>query len=432
MRILVKVVGYAACIVVIVMVAQYAFTMSDNVLIGAVSAFLYGLITFGGLAGPAITARAFRYRWIVGLFFAAATAACFVTAVSNEIEAMTERGDGQQAGRMLIADTVQDARRSLEQAEKDRRGLVFTPANEAAVQAATAKASAATSAKNAECAVRGSKCREREAAETQALADLAAVTRDKALTDQAATLDAQIAALRAEIKKAGPVLQTNSSGKAFARLLGLPDTDAAKIATWKLGVMMIVAEFFIMGLLLVSETLDKHERAPARAAVIAKPAARCEEQEEAAPTTVIEHEEIAPPEAPYAALEPVRKPQPLPAPARVIEPQAQDDAPRVHAAARRAAEAAEGTPAPRPFPAPAKPRLIASEAVPVGNVVEIMAALMEPGRGKVELLDVYAAYSEVCKASGKRPVEAPNSQALSQHCAMNSALTFRTQAKACS
>src|SRR5208282_477962 len=47
-------------------------------------------------------------------------------------------------------------------------------------------------------------------------------------------------------------------------------------------------------------------------------------------------------------------------------------APRAHAAARKAAEAVEGPQVPRTFPASAKPRLVASEAVPVGSVVQIV------------------------------------------------------------
>ena len=342
MRILVKIVGYAASAVVIAMVAQYAFTTSDNVLIGSIAAFLYGVITFGGLIGPAISARVFRYNKIAGLFVAAVTAACFIAAVSNEIEAMTERGDGQQAGRTLVADTVQDARRSLEQAEKDRRALVFTPANEAAVQAATAKASTATQAKTAECGTRGPRCREKEAAESQALADLASVTRDKALTDQAATLDSQITALRSEIKKAGPVLQTNSSGKAFTRLFGLPDTEAAKVATWKLGFMMIVAEFLIMALILASEVFDKHEKAPKRATEISEIEARREEETEA----------------------------------------------------------------PAPIQVATRPHLVSSETMPFGNVAEIVSANIETaaGRSKASIGELHTLYVQVCGETGKRPV----------------------------
>jgi len=58
------------------------------------------------------------------------------------------------------------------------------------------------------------------------------------------------------------------------------------------------------------------------------------------------------------------------------------------------------------FPAPPRPRLITSRADPVGSVAVIMADILEPGRGKVEIADVFAAYAEACDASGKRPIPA--------------------------
>ena len=42
----------------------------------------------------------------------------------------------------------------------------------------------------------------------------------------------------------------------------------------------------------------------------------------------------------------------------------------------------------------------------MGNVAVIMAEIMEPGRGKVEIADVFAAYAEACEATGKRPIPA--------------------------
>jgi hypothetical protein len=62
--------------------------------------------------------------------------------------------------------------------------------------------------------------------------------------------------------------------------------------------------------------------------------------------------------------------------------------------------------APKAFPAPARPRLVTSRADPVGSVAVIMADILEPGRGKVEIADVFAAYAEACEASGKRPIPA--------------------------
>jgi len=42
----------------------------------------------------------------------------------------------------------------------------------------------------------------------------------------------------------------------------------------------------------------------------------------------------------------------------------------------------------------------------VGSVAVIMAEILEPGRGKVEIADVFAAYAEACEAAGKRPIPA--------------------------
>jgi hypothetical protein len=69
-------------------------------------------------------------------------------------------------------------------------------------------------------------------------------------------------------------------------------------------------------------------------------------------------------------------------------------------------EALSPTEMPKAFPAPARPRLVTSRADPVGSVAVIMADILEPGRGKVEIADVFAAYAEACEASGKRPIPA--------------------------
>ena len=46
-----------------------------------------------------------------------------------------------------------------------------------------------------------------------------------------------------------------------------------------------------------------------------------------------------------------------------------------------------------------------------------MAEIMEPGRGKVELADLFAAYVEACERSGKRPIPANDfPEALAELC----------------
>ena len=49
--------------------------------------------------------------------------------------------------------------------------------------------------------------------------------------------------------------------------------------------------------------------------------------------------------------------------------------------------------------------MIASEAAPFGSVAEILGEALETAaRGKLELAPVFRAYSDTCRAQGKRPV----------------------------
>ena len=412
MRTLAKFFGYAGGVVVVIVAGQYAYMTSDTPVSGAIWAFLYGFIAIGGLFGPALATRVWAYNKAASVFIWAVALASLTIAISNEVGAMAGRGSEQTAQRSRVADTVSDTRASLEIAIAERKGLKFTPADDAAVQAAKAKVSAATSAKNAECAQRGPKCRDKETAEGEALADLEAITRGKALTDRAAKLDTDITALREKIEHAGPVRETNSQGKAFARLFGLDDAEAAKLSTRQNTAMMVVVELLIVALILAAEEIEKHEL-PAPAPDL-RPVAR--EAQENEPGGMIEHEAIELPEVPYPALEPVREaPRPLPAPWPETDRSTGTVAPRLHAAARRAAEAAEGAPVPHPFPA--RPVLVASQDILDGNVAEIVAERIEAGRGKVKVADVFAAYAAECKASGKRPVAAAEfAKAISAFC----------------
>jgi hypothetical protein len=394
MRTLAKVFGYSGGIVVVAVAGQYACMTSDSAISGAIWAFLYGFIAVGGLFGPALATRVWRYNMAAGAFIWAVALASLAIAIGNEVGAMAGRGSEQTAQRARVADTVSDARKALAIATAEREGLKFTPADETAVQAAKAKASAATAARSAECAVRGPKCRDRETAESWALANLAEVTARKAAADRAARLDAQIAGLREKIEEAGPVRETNSQGKALARLFGMDETEASKLITRQNTAMMIVVELLIVALILAAGEIEKNER-PAPAPADLRPVSR-REPEEGEPGE----------EARYAPLEPAKEPPPLPAPARAVESPSQTGAPWVYTVAEGAAETAEGTPAPRPFPVPAKPRLVASESAPVGSVVQIVRDLLEPGtvRSKVGVVDLYRAYAAACAAAGKRPV----------------------------
>ena len=329
--------------VVIMIAARYGFRTSDNDVDGWIWAFMYGAVSLGGLFGHALGVRAWRRSKLVGGLVFAGSAFALLISLSNSIGAMAGRGNEQQATRIQVADLVRDTRRSLKRAEDEREALRFTPTDEDAVNAARARAAAATAAKEAECKYRSSRCREKEEEESKALADLEGATRNKAATDRTAKLEAQITSLKEKIEKAGPVLEANGQGNALARLFNLPETNAATLSTYQNLAMAMVIEFLIVISLVASEVLEHHE----------KPYPR-ERQESSIKPTAFEG---------FGAL--------------------QDT--------------------PSAIPATDKPRLIASNAEPVGSVAAIMAEIMEPGRGKVEFADAYKAYVSVCRQRRKKP-----------------------------
>ena len=359
MRIFAKLFGLGCGVLVTAIAARYGFRTSDNDFDGAIWAFTYGAVTLGGLFGHALGVRAWPHSKLLGALVFAGSALALLISLSNSIGAMAGRGNEQQAERIRVADIVRDARRSLKRAEDEREGLTFTPADETAVQAAKAKAGAAARAKEAECTYRGPRCRDKETADSEALAGLEAVTRNKALTDRAAKLDADIVALREKIEKAGSVLEANSQGSALARLFDMPDTNAATLSTYQNLAMAMVIEFLIVISLVASEVIEQHERRQAPAALSPKGVLKREaEQEEEGAKAV-----------PLIEAAPVEK-------------------------------------TPKPFPAASKPRLIASQPNPTGSVAQVMAGILAPGRGRVEIAALYAAYSKACAAAGKRPVAA--------------------------
>jgi hypothetical protein len=335
-------------LLIVAIAARYGFKTSDGAFDGAIWAFTYGAVTLGGLFGHSLGVRAWRHSKPTGALVFAASAFALVLSLSNEIGAMAGRGSEQQAERIRVSDAVRDAHRSLKRAQEEREGLKFTAADDAAVKTAQARADAAAKAKDAECAQRGQRCRDKEAAEVQALADLAAVTNNKVATDRAAKLDADIAAFKDKIERAGPVLEVNSQGSALARLFDLPDSSAAALSTYQNFAMAVAIELIIIVWLAAAEVIEHHEKRPAQGLASQMAAARREEG---------------------------------------ISPSAV-------------------TGARRSFPAAAGRRLIASQPHPIGNVATIMADILEPGRGKVEIAELFAAYAEACAASGKRPIPA--------------------------
>ena len=373
MRHFVGLFGLVCSVIVIAVAARYGFKTSDNDFDGYIWAFIYGAITSGGLGGHMVGVRLWRYeKHVLSLIVFAASVLFLLISLSNSLGAMAGRMNTTQATRIQTADIVRDARRDLKRAQDERDSLKFEPTDVPAVEAARNRAKAATGSKDAECnGYRGPRCRDKEEAEKQALADLTATSKSKAATERAHELDGEIKALKEKIEKAGPVLDANSQGNALARLFALPEGDAARLSTYQNLAMAIGIEILIVLSLIAYEVMSEHERER-----LPKPASAPVPEV----SRLIESEAVAIAEdADEEPVEPLNRPSIMTA-LPVIE---------------------DG---PKAFPAPPRPRLIASRPDPVGNVVEIMAEILEPGRGKVKFTDVFAAYAATCEAHGKRPI----------------------------
>jgi hypothetical protein len=304
--------------------------------------------------------RLWRYgKNLLALLIFAVSLFALAISLSNSLGAMASRMNRTQAPGVQTAETVRETWLSLKRAEEERDALKFESTEWSAAETAQAKTKAATAAKEAECSyVRGSKCHKKEE-EAKALAELE-TSKNKTATERARALDAEINALKEKIEKAGPVLEANAQGSALARLFALPEGDAAKLSTYQNLAMAIGIEILIVLSLIAYEVMSEHEKTT--------PAP------ESASTAGVTRVEVGKPDKTVEA-----------APVMVAIPF--DEEPKV-------------------FPPPPKPRLIASRFDPLGNVAVIMAEIIGPGRERVEIADVFAAYAEACEVSGKRPIPA--------------------------
>lgn len=383
MRHFVGLFGLLCSAIIIAVAARYGFKTSDSDFDGYIWAFIYGAITFAGLFGHMVAVRLwrqYRMRWLSAVVFVVCGLTLIIS-LSNSIGAMAGRANTTQAARAQTAETVRIARRDLERTQGERERMKFNPADQSAVETARKKAEAAKAAKEAECNVRGQRCRDKEAAEAAALADLETASSNKAATDHARELDAQIEKLTAKIAEK-PVLEANSQGSALARLFGLPDDKADRMSTYQNLGMGVVLELLVAFSLIIFELMGEHklERPHAPAPIFAPEASALPIEIEPDEAIAIAPPVIAP------AIEEREGPQEEPeAPTATIESEPEETTPRT-------------------FP-PRRPRLIASEVAPFGNVAEILGEALETSaRGKLELAPVFRAYSDACRTQGKRSV----------------------------
>lgn len=172
--------------------------------------------------------------------------------------AFVSRGDATLAEREKVADARNADWAELERLQAALAALPpFVPADQAALDSARAAAKAASEQRAAECrngdpAQRGKNCRAREADERAALDRLAEVSINKAMTDRAAALEAQIAEVRARLSASESVHSPNPFQAALVNLFG---PSGAKLATWQAVVVAGVFELCLVFCAVMFETL---------------------------------------------------------------------------------------------------------------------------------------------------------------------------------
>jgi len=200
---------------------------------------LFG-VAFVGCHGPAWMVKAKqRLGWPGVAFGAVVTAVCLVTTLAGGLGTNASGGSGIRAERTKQNANVAADRVELARLVSARQAMpTFAPATADTVTAAREAVTAAEAIRARECGngelrQRGPNCRLRETEEQAKRDALTAAEANKAATDHAAKLDANAAAIRAQLNTAQAPQDADPQASAFSSLTGLSvDFAIALYAFW--------------------------------------------------------------------------------------------------------------------------------------------------------------------------------------------------------
>jgi hypothetical protein len=237
----------------IALAARYGYRGADTVVDGTISAVVFGAIALCACLFDAAAVRLYFMGHRIGcVVVGIIAAAALVVTFTNSLGAIAGRADATQAARAKVtADTAAD-RAKLQRLETERGRLEFKPATDEDVQAARDAVLAAERVRAAECDKRGPRCRERETEEQGKRDVLGATLANKALTGQAAKLEAEIAEVRERLSKAQLVQNPNSLGAVLEPIVG---ATAAALTAWQQAVVAAVFDLCLLGVMVVYELL---------------------------------------------------------------------------------------------------------------------------------------------------------------------------------
>jgi hypothetical protein len=212
-----------AAALVAVLLGRFGYLSGEALGDGALKAISFAAIAILGLVGPAVALRLFySSRRFLGTLVAILGCAALAATVSNSLGAIDNHVE-----RVQVADARRDDEAALGQLEAERAALHFTPVTDAAATAARDAMLEADTARRAECDGRGRRCEELVAALAVKRDAFAALLKDRAATQQAERLDAEVAGMREKLEaKPAPAPAEKPETKPIEFLVRIPDAEA--------------------------------------------------------------------------------------------------------------------------------------------------------------------------------------------------------------
>jgi hypothetical protein len=212
----------AAAAIVAALLGRFGYLSGEAFGDGALKAISYAAIAALGLIGPALALNLFysSHRFLVALVAILGCAALLAT-IGNSLGAI-----GHHVERVQVADARRDDEAAIARLEAERAALHFAPTTDTEATAARDAMLEADTARRAECDSRGRRCEELVAALAVKRDAYAALLKDRAATQQAERLDAEVADLRAKLEaKPAPAPAERPKTPPLEFLIKLPDTE---------------------------------------------------------------------------------------------------------------------------------------------------------------------------------------------------------------
>jgi hypothetical protein len=248
----------------IALAARYGYKGADTLVDGVISAVVFGAVALCAFLFDASAVRLwFMGHRIGSVAVGLIAAAALVVTFTNSLGAIAARGDTTLAERTKAVDARKDDRAELARMTAERGAMKFVPATADAVSISREMVKAAERTRKAECGdgdpkQRGKNCRQRESEEADARTALTSAIANKAATDRATKLDADIRAVRKRLDGFEAVANPNPLGAALELMLG---AGAAALTAWQQAIVAAVFELCLVGVMVIYELLG-HGRQP--------------------------------------------------------------------------------------------------------------------------------------------------------------------------